>query len=88
MKQSHAKFILRFDVTIAKSCHIENLDSSQYNCQSFDSTCDKSCVGNGRFFSQNDGKLDLCYIMKRRYPVIKNNSSGLSIECTEINWKK
>ena len=32
----------------------------------------KNCVENGRFFYfNNDGKLGLCYILKRIYPVIK-----------------
>ena len=53
-----------------------------------DSTCDKLCVGNDRFFYFNDvGKLDIYYILKIIYPVIKNNSSVLFIECTEMNLK-
>ena len=65
------------------------MDSSKYNCQSLDLTCYKSFVGNGRFFYlKDDGKLDLCYILKGRHPVIKNNSSVILIECTETNWKK
>ena len=57
-----------------KKTQIENLDYSKYNCQSLDLTCDKICVGNGIFFNfNNDGKLDICYILKIRYPVIKNN---------------
>ena len=88
MTQFHAKFILRLNINITKNSHIEDLDSLKYNCQSLDSTCDKICVGNGRFFYfNNDGKLDLCCILKRRYPVIKQNSSVISIERTEMNWK-
>ena len=68
MKQFHAKFILRLNITIPKHSHIENLNSLKYESQSLDSTCDKTCVGNGRFFYFNDdGKLDLCYILKRGY---------------------
>ena len=52
-----------------KNSQIENLNSLNYNYQSLDSTCDKICFGNGRFYHFNyDGKLDLCYIFKRRYP--------------------
>ena len=44
-------------------------------------------MGIGRFFYFNySGKLDLYYILKTIHPVIKNNSSGLSVECTEMNW--
>ena len=51
------------------------------------STCHKICVGNGRFFYfNNDGKLYLCYISKRRYLVIKK-SSVIFIEFTEMNRK-
>ena len=54
----------------------------------FDSTCDKICVGNGRFFYFNDDcKLDIYYTLKRIHPVINNNSSVLFIECTEMNRK-
>ena len=71
-----------------KNSQIENLDSSKYNCQPLDSTCDKICVGNGGFFYFNDdGKLYLCYKPKGIYPIIKNNSSVILIECTETNWK-
>ena len=42
---------------------------------------------NDRFYSNDDIKLDMYYISKRRYPVVKNNSSVLFIECTEINWE-
>ena len=53
-----------------------------------DSICGKICGGNGRFFYFSDGdKLDSCYILKRRYTVLKNNSSVLFIECTEMNCK-
>ena len=46
------------------------------------------CVGNGRFFYfRDDGKLDIYYMVKRRYPVIKNNSSDLFVEWNEMNWK-
>ena len=60
MKQFHAKCILQLNITTPKNSQIENLDSSKYNCQSLDSTCDKICVRNGRFFYFNDDcKLDL-----------------------------
>ena len=52
------------------------------------STCGKICLGNGRLFYFNDnGKLDLYYILKIIYPLIKNNVSVLLIECIEMNWK-
>ena len=55
-----------------KNSLIENLDSSIYNSQSLVSTCDIICVVNGIFFYLNeDGKLDLYVIVKRRYPVLK-----------------
>ena len=53
-----------------------------------DSICDKICVGDGTFFYfSDDGKLDLCYILKRRYPVITKNSSVFFLECTKMNLK-
>ena len=65
MKQFHAKFILQLNITIPKSSHIENLDSSKYDCQSLDLTCDKLCVVNDRFLCfKNYDKLDLYYIFK------------------------
>ena len=46
------------------------------------------CVGNGLFFYfRDDGKLDIYYMVKRRYPVIKNNSSDPFVEWNEMNWK-
>ena len=45
-------------------------------------------MGNVRFFYFNDdGKLDLYYILKIRHPVIKNNLPVILIECTETNQK-
>ena len=83
MKQLHTNFILPFNITILKYPQIENLDSLKDNGQSFDSACDKICVGNGRFFYfKNDGKLDLYYTIKRGYPIIKNYSSFFFIEFT------
>ena len=74
IKQFYTNFILPFNITMPKHSQIEKLDSSRNNCQSFDSTCDKICVENGRFFHfKNDGKLYHYYILKRMYPVIKNN---------------
>ena len=50
-----------------KQSQIKKLDYSEYNCQSLDSTCDKICVGNGRFFYFNYyGKLDLYCMFKKR----------------------
>ena len=52
------------------------------------SNCDVVCVGNGIFFYFNeDGKLDLHVLARKRYPVLKTNSSVLFIECTEMNRK-
>ena len=39
-------------------------------------------------FFKDGGKLDLYSLLKRRYPLIKNTSSVLFIECTEMDWKK
>ena len=59
----------------------------KYNCQSFNSTCEKICVENGRlFYFNNDGKLDPYFIFKRRYS-LKKYLSDLFIERTEMNWK-
>ena len=86
MKQFHAKFILRFIITIPENSQIENLDYSKCDCQSLDLTCDTFFFGNDIFFYfNNDGKLDLYYILKRIYPVIKKNSSVIFIQCTEMN---
>ena len=45
-------------------------------------------MGNGRFYFNENSILDLYYILKRRYPAIKNNSSVIFIECTDMHWKK
>ena len=67
IKRFHETFILRLNITIPRNSQIETLDTSKYNFQSLDSTCDKICVGNGRFLYFNeDGKLDLHVIVKRR----------------------
>ena len=39
------------------------------------------------FYFIDDVKLDIYYILKRRYHVVKNNSSVIFIKCTEMNWK-
>ena len=39
------------------------------------------------FYFISDGKLYLYHILKRRYPVIKNSSSVLFFESTEMNFK-
>ena len=39
------------------------------------------------FYFNDDSKLYIYYIEKIRCYAIKNNSSFLFIECTEINWK-
>ena len=55
--------------------HIQHIDYLKYNCQLLNSICDKIFLVNGRLFYFNNGsKLDIYYISKRRYPVIKNNS--------------
>ena len=52
------------------------------------STCDKICVVNGvSFYFNGAGKKDLYYMLKRRYPVIKNISYVPFIEHTEMNFK-
>ena len=43
---------------------------------------------NSRFCFNDDGKLDLYYILKIRDPVIKNNSLVIFIECAEMNQKE
>ena len=74
MKQFHAKFILPFNTTIPKHSQLEKVDYSKKDCQLFDSTCAKICTGNGIcFYFNDDGKLDLYYILKTRYLVIKSN---------------
>ena len=51
---------------------IDKLDSSIYNAPSLVSTRDAVCVGNGIFFCFNeDGKLDLHVLVKKRYLVLK-----------------
>ena len=88
MKQYNTSCILPFNITVPKHSQIEKLDSSKYNCQSFYSNCDKICSGIIIFFYfNNDGKLDIYYIVKIRHPFILKKSSVLSIECTEMNWK-
>ena len=75
-------------INITKNSHIENLDISKYNFESFISTCEKICVGNGMFLYFNDDvKLDLYYIFKIIHPIIKNHWSVPFIEFTEMNWK-
>ena len=87
-KQYHETFIPPFNLTIPKNSQIENLDSSKYNFQSFDSTFDKTFVGNGRlFYFYYEGRLYLYYMVKRRYSVILKKSSVLFISYTELNWK-
>ena len=51
VKTFRAKFILPCNITIQKHSHIEKLDYSKMNCQSFVSTCDKFFVGKGIFSS-------------------------------------
>ena len=63
------------------------MDYSKNNFESFDSSYDKNCVGNGIFFYFNDdGNLDLYYIVKYIYPVININSSIIFVEYTGMNW--
>ena len=58
-----------------KDSPIEKLDSSIYNGQSLVSTCDIVCDGNGIFFYFNeDGKLDINILVKKRHPVLKKKS--------------
>ena len=88
MKQLLGTFILRINITIHEEPPIDKLDSSIYNGQSLVSTCDVVCAGNGRFLYFNeDGKLDLRVLVKKRHTVLKRNSSVIFIECTEMNWK-
>ena len=48
---------------------------------------DKGCVVNGRlFYFNNDGKLELFYMQKQIFLVLKINNSVLFIERTELNW--
>ena len=78
MEQLIETFILRINITIHEYSPIDKLDYSVYNGQSLVPTCDIVCVGNGRFFYFNeDGKLDLHVIVKRRYPVLKQIISSL-----------
>ena len=51
-----------------------------------DSTCDRICAGNVEiFFFNDDGKLDLCYISKRRHSYKENNSVLITI-CIPFCW--
>ena len=82
------RYILPFNITIPKWNQIENNNDLKYNYQSLNSSCEKICVGNGRlFYFGDDGIIDIYSIWKRRYPVIKNNSSVIFIGYTEMNWK-
>ena len=39
------------------------------------------------FYLNYYGKLDVYFIFKKRYPIIKKNASVIFIECTEMNCK-
>ena len=68
--------------------HIEKLDSSIYNGQSLVSTCDVVCVGNGIFFYFNeDGKLNLNILVKKRCPVLKKNHWLSSLNALKLIGK-
>ena len=70
----HASFILPFNITIPKYSQSENIDSPKYNYQSFHSSCDNFFVVNGEcFYFNDDGKLDIYYIVQRIQIVKKNN---------------
>ena len=84
MKIFHGGYILPFNITITKSYQIEIFNSSKYNFQWLNSNCEKICVGNGRFYLNNDGKLDLYYIFKIKYPVIKKNHQLYSLNA--MKW--
>ena len=72
MEQFLEIFIVSINITINKNSPIEKLGSSIYNSQSLVSTCDMFCVGNVIFLHFNeDIKLDLHIIVKRRYHVLK-----------------
>ena len=72
MEQLLETFILPINITMHEDSPIEKLDSSIYNGQSLVSTCDAVCVGNDIFFYFNeDGKLDLHVLVKKRYLVQK-----------------
>ena len=71
MKIFQGGYILPFNITISKRDQFKK-DDLNYNFQSLNSTSEKICMGNGRLFYFKDaGKLDLYYILKRRYPVKK-----------------
>ena len=87
MQQLLETFILRINITMHEDPPVDKLDSSIYNGQSLVSTCDVVCVGNDIFFYFNeDGKLDLHVLVKKRHPFLKK-ASVIFIECTEMNWK-
>ena len=72
MEQLLETFILPINITMHEDSPIEKLDYSIYNVKSLVSTCDVVFVVNGIFFYFNeDSKLDLHVIVKRRYPVLK-----------------
>ena len=88
MEQFLETFILQINITMHEDSPIENLDSSIYNGQLLVSTCDVVCVGNVIFFYlDEDDKLDIHVLVKKRHPVLKKDSLVLFIECTEMNWK-
>ena len=88
MEQLLETFISPINITIHEDSPIEKLDYSIYNGQFLVSTCDVVCVDNVIFFYlDEDDKLDIHVLVKKRHPVLKKYSLVLFIECTEMNWK-
>ena len=73
MKIFRGRTYLPFHITMPKIDDIGRNDYLKYNCQSCNSTDDKICVENGRFFYFNDHvRLDLYYICFEMPRYLKN----------------
>ena len=59
-----------------KDIYYHMMYPSKYSCQLFNSTCDKNMCWKWQIFYLNKkSKIDLNYILKIRYPVIKKKKS-------------
>ena len=78
-----------FNISIPKIYQIKKSYSSKYNCQSLNLNLWESMCGKWYIYYFNDNaKLYLYCILKRRYPVIlKKKFINVFIECTEMTLK-
>ena len=81
MKTIHAKSILSFNITIPEHSQIETLNDPNIIVNNLIQAVINLCWEWIFFYFNNDGRLDLYYIVKRRYPVIKSNPSVTFIYC-------